>query len=105
MNTTSRQKSFIFGPATKWNKSSSKPIRQPRFVSEKERPVERRKRDYRYQIADLRQEHELPTRGMRPLLIRLGYRSLLAVPLLRDKQIMGALTVIGANRAVSHRKW
>ena len=46
-----------------------------------------------YQIADLREEHELPTRGMRPLLFRLGYQSLLAVPLLLDQKIMGALTV------------
>jgi GAF domain-containing protein len=46
-----------------------------------------------YQIADLRQEHELPTRGMRPLLFRLGYQSLLAVPLLLDQKIMGALTI------------
>ena len=46
-----------------------------------------------YQIADLRQEHELPTRGMRPVLFRLGYQSLLAMPLLLDQKIMGALTV------------
>ena len=46
-----------------------------------------------YQIADLRQEHELPTRGMRPLLFRLGYQSLLAVPLLFEQKIMGALTI------------
>ncbi len=46
-----------------------------------------------YQIADLREEHELATRGMRPILSRLGYRSLLAVPLLLDQKIMGALTI------------
>ena len=46
-----------------------------------------------YQIADLRQEHELATRGMRPILFRLGYQSLLAVPLLLDQKIMGALTI------------
>jgi signal transduction histidine kinase len=46
-----------------------------------------------YQIADLREQHELPTRGMRPLLFRLGYQSLLAVPLLLDQKIMGALTI------------
>ena len=38
------------------------------------------------QIADLRQEHELATRGMRPILSRLGYQSLLAVPLLLDRK-------------------
>src|SRR5206468_3878579 len=46
-----------------------------------------------YQIADLRQEQELATRGMRPILSRLGYQSLLAVPLLLDQNIMGALTI------------
>jgi signal transduction histidine kinase/putative methionine-R-sulfoxide reductase with GAF domain len=45
------------------------------------------------QIADLLQEPELPIRGIRPMLSRLGYRSLLAVPLLLEKRIMGALTV------------
>ena len=46
-----------------------------------------------YQIADLRQEHELTTSGMRPILFRLGYQSLLAVPLLFEQKIMGALTI------------
>ncbi len=46
-----------------------------------------------YQIADLRQEHEFATRGMRPILSRLGYQSLLAVPLLLEQKIMGALTI------------
>ena len=46
-----------------------------------------------YQIADLRQERELATRGMRPILSRLGYQSLLAVPLLLEQKIMGALTI------------
>ena len=46
-----------------------------------------------YQIADLGQEHELAARGMRPILSRLGYQSLLAVPLLLDQEIMGALTI------------
>ncbi|HZC59970.1 MAG TPA: GAF domain-containing protein, partial [Chthoniobacterales bacterium] len=46
-----------------------------------------------YQIADLHQEHELATRGMRPILSRLGYQSLLAVPLLFEQKIMGALTI------------
>jgi two-component system, NtrC family, sensor kinase len=45
------------------------------------------------QIADLRQEQEFATRGMRPILSRLGYRSLMAVPLLLEQKIMGALTV------------
>jgi GAF domain-containing protein len=45
------------------------------------------------QIADLRQERELATRGMRPILSRLGYQSLLAVPLLLEHKIMGTLTI------------
>jgi signal transduction histidine kinase len=45
------------------------------------------------QIADLRQEQEFATRGMRPILARLGYQSLLAVPLLLEQKIMGALTI------------
>jgi signal transduction histidine kinase len=45
------------------------------------------------QITDLHQEQEFATRGMRPILSRLGYRSLLAVPLLREQAIVGALTI------------
>src|SRR5262245_1219213 len=45
------------------------------------------------EITDLLQEQELPIRGIRPMLSRLGYRSLLSVPLLLEKRIMGALTV------------
>jgi GAF domain-containing protein len=44
------------------------------------------------QIADLHQEQEFATRGLRPILSRLGYQSLLAVPLLLDQKVMGALT-------------
>jgi signal transduction histidine kinase len=45
------------------------------------------------QITDLRHEHELATSAMRPILSRLGYQSLLAVPLLFEQKIMGALTI------------
>ena len=45
------------------------------------------------QIADLRGEQEFATRGLRPILSRLGYQSLMAVPLLLDQKIMGALTI------------
>ncbi|HZM90859.1 MAG TPA: GAF domain-containing protein, partial [Blastocatellia bacterium] len=45
------------------------------------------------QIANLHQEQEFATRGLRPILSRLGYRSLLAVPILMDQKIMGALTI------------
>src|SRR5438046_9694313 len=45
------------------------------------------------QIANLRQEQEFATRGMRPILSRLGYQSLLAVPLLLEQKCMGRLTI------------
>jgi signal transduction histidine kinase len=45
------------------------------------------------QIADLSGEQEFATRGLRPILSRLGYQSLMAVPLLLDQKIMGALTI------------
>ena len=45
------------------------------------------------QVSDLSNEREYTGARARPLLIRLGYRSALSVPLLREQQIMGALTV------------
>ena len=44
-------------------------------------------------VADIANEREYTGARARPLLIRLGYRSLLSVPLLREQQIMGGLTV------------
>jgi signal transduction histidine kinase len=45
------------------------------------------------QIADLLREQELAIRGLRSVLSRLRYRSLLAVPLLLEHKIMGTLTI------------
>ncbi|HET9296812.1 MAG TPA: GAF domain-containing protein, partial [Candidatus Binatia bacterium] len=45
------------------------------------------------QIADTFDERERSTSRIRPLLNRLGYRSLLTVPLLREQKILGGLTV------------
>jgi signal transduction histidine kinase len=45
------------------------------------------------QIADTLGQREGSVSRLRPLLNRLGYRSLLTVPILRDHQIMGGLTV------------
>jgi GAF domain-containing protein/anti-sigma regulatory factor (Ser/Thr protein kinase) len=45
------------------------------------------------QVADLLTERELAVSRIRPMLARLGYQSLLAVPLLLGERIMGALTV------------
>jgi two-component system, NtrC family, sensor kinase len=45
------------------------------------------------QVIDLLNEREISGSRVRPIMARLGYRSLLAVPLLREERIMGALTV------------
>jgi len=45
------------------------------------------------QVVDLLNEREIGGTRIRPIMARLGYRSLLAVPLLREDRIMGALTV------------
>ena len=43
------------------------------------------------EVADILDEQEYRATRMRPVLRQLGYRSLLAVPLLREEQIMGGL--------------
>ena len=45
------------------------------------------------QVPDIFEEREYTGTRVRPMLARLGYRSVLAVPLLREDRIMGALTV------------
>ncbi|HEX9142848.1 MAG TPA: ATP-binding protein, partial [Candidatus Binatia bacterium] len=45
------------------------------------------------QMPDILDEREYGGTRVRPILARLGYRSVLAVPLLREERIMGALTV------------
>src|SRR6266536_2263898 len=45
------------------------------------------------QVIDLLNEREISGSRVRPIMARLGYRSLLAVPLLREERIVGALTV------------
>jgi len=45
------------------------------------------------QIADILQQREFTGTRARPLITRFGYRSLLSVPLLREHQILGGLTV------------
>jgi signal transduction histidine kinase/HAMP domain-containing protein len=45
------------------------------------------------QVTDILNERELGATRLRPMLGRLGYRSLLAVPLLREERIMGGLTI------------
>src|SRR4029077_4905135 len=45
------------------------------------------------QLPDILNEQEFTGTKVRPIFTRLGYRSVLAVPLLREGRIMGALTV------------
>ena len=45
------------------------------------------------QIPDILEQREFTGTRARPLITRFGYRSLLSVPLLREQQILGALTV------------
>jgi signal transduction histidine kinase len=45
------------------------------------------------QIPDILDQREFTGTRARPVITRFGYRSLLSVPLLREQQIMGALTV------------
>jgi signal transduction histidine kinase len=45
------------------------------------------------QIPDILDQRELSGTKARPLITRLGYRSLLSVPLLREQQILGGLSV------------
>ena len=45
------------------------------------------------QVTDVIDERQYATARFRPMLARLGYRSLLAVPLLREQRIMGGITI------------
>ena len=45
------------------------------------------------QIPDILEQREFTGTRARPLITRFGYRSLLSVPLLREHQILGGLTV------------
>ncbi len=45
------------------------------------------------QVPNILEQREPTATTVRPILARLGYRSILAVPLLREERIMGALTV------------
>jgi signal transduction histidine kinase len=45
------------------------------------------------QVTDIQDERQYAAARFRPMLGRLGYRSLLAVPLLREDRIMGGLTI------------
>src|SRR5262249_18641858 len=45
------------------------------------------------EVPNLIEEHDSTATRARPILARLGYRSVLGVPLLREERIMGALTV------------
>jgi signal transduction histidine kinase len=45
------------------------------------------------QLPDILKEQEFTGTRVRPLFVRLGYRSVLAIPLLREDRVLGALTI------------
>ena len=45
------------------------------------------------EVADIQDDRDASTLRLRPLLLQLGYRSLLSVPLLREGRIMGGITI------------
>src|SRR5215472_12986734 len=79
-------KNFIFEAVTRSSKSLSRRcVRVPLGKAASNRtPVE---------VTDILDDREFTSVRFRPLLGRLGYRSLLAVPLLREENIMGGLTI------------
>ena len=85
-------KSFISGPATVWKKNWSKPFGQLRYDMGRVLLGGRRPQTP-VQVINLLEERELGATRLRPIAARHGYRSVLAVPLLREERIMGALTV------------
>jgi signal transduction histidine kinase/HAMP domain-containing protein len=46
-----------------------------------------------FQVSDILDDHDYGATHLRPILVRLGYRSLLALPLLREERIIGGLVV------------
>jgi signal transduction histidine kinase len=46
-----------------------------------------------FQVSDIVDDHDYGATHLRPILVRLGYRSLLAVPLLREERIVGGLVI------------
>jgi signal transduction histidine kinase len=46
-----------------------------------------------FQVPDILDDQDYGATHLRPMLVRLGYRSLLALPLLREKRIIGGLVV------------
>ena len=57
------------------------------------------------QISDAFDRRDRSTSRVRPLLNRLGYRSLLTVPLLREQQILGGLKVWRRQAGSSTLRW
>jgi len=46
-----------------------------------------------FQVSDILDDHDYGATHLQPILVRLGYRSLLAMPLLREERIVGGLVV------------
>ena len=87
------RKNFIFAAATRLKKDFIEALRASPIhlgggalghAAFSRAPVE---------VPDILDEREFSATRMRPVLRQLGYRSLVAVPLLRDEQIMGGLTI------------
>jgi len=85
-------KSFFLERATTWKRSYLKSFEQRQSVSEREQLGERRPftHPFKFPTSSMSEEY---TARVRPVLARLGYRSILAVPLLREERIVGGLVV------------
>src|SRR5262249_27677658 len=85
-------KSFFLERATTWKRSYLKSFEQRQSVSEREQLGERRPftHPFKFPTSSMSEEY---TAWVRPVLARLGYRSILAVPLLREERIVGGLVV------------
>ena len=86
-------KSFILGLVTVWKRRlfealQTTPVRPGQGATGQMATVRTP-----VQVANILEEREYTGTRVRPMLARLGYRSVLAVPLLREDRILGALTV------------
>ena len=84
-----RRKNLILGRSHRMEPRLSRRSVQRRFISGKGPLGKRHPPERRWRSQTSRDERNTSTLRVRPLLRRLGYRSLLAVPLLREQQIMG----------------
>ena len=74
-----------------------------RSSSERGRPGRRRLRQIPVEVADILEDRQYQFERVRSILIRLGYRSILSIPLLLEERILGALTV--SRREPGNFRW